>query len=303
MGTSGEAAISSGAPGLGDGPAARGGASGPGGPASSGFGPLVDAAWLDAHLGQVVVADVRWYLDGRSGRAAYASGHIPGAVFVDLDTVLADPSSPARGRHPLPAPQRFAAGLGALGIGDADTVVAYDDAGGSVAARLVWLLRAIGGRAAVLDGGLAAWPGPLETTVVRRTPLRRDAVAWPSALIVDADTVAAGGAPLIDARAPERFRGEIEPVDPRPGHIPGAANVPWATTLDDAGRFLAPERLRSRFGAAGSGPAPIVYCGSGVTACHVLLALEAAGLGHGRLYAGSWSQWSADPRRPAARGS
>lgn len=197
MGTSGEAAISSGAPGLGDGPAARGGASGPGGPASSGFGPLVDAAWLDAHLGQVVVADVRWYLDGRSGRAAYASGHIPGAVFVDLDTVLADPSSPARGRHPLPAPQRFAAGLGALGIGDADTVVAYDD----------------------------------------------------------------------------------------------------------AGRFLAPERLRSRFGAAGSGPAPIVYCGSGVTACHVLLALEAAGLGHGRLYAGSWSQWSADPRRPAARGS
>jgi thiosulfate/3-mercaptopyruvate sulfurtransferase len=285
-GTSAEAAISSGA---------------------GGFGPLVDAAWLEAHLGDVVVADVRWYLDGRSGRTAYDAGHIPGAVFVDLDTVLADPPSPERGRHPLPDPERFAAGLAALGIGSDAAVVAYDDAGGSVAARLVWLLRAIGGRAALLDGGLAAWPGPLETTARPARPTSRAAVPWPAALVVDADTVATGRAPVLDARAPERYRGDAEPIDPRAGHIPGAANVPWAANLDDAGRFRPSETLRSRFAAAGvragDDPAPIAYCGSGVTACHLLLALEAAGLGRGRLYAGSWSQWSADPRRPAATGS
>ncbi|UGS37916.1 Putative thiosulfate sulfurtransferase SseB [Capillimicrobium parvum] len=254
-----------------------------------------------------MVADVRWYLDGRSGRAAYDAGHIPGAVWVDLDTVLAGPPSPERGRHPLPDPERFAAGLAALGVGDDDTVVAYDDAGGSVAARLVWLLRAIGGRAAVLDGGLAAWPGALETAPARRPPAARAVVAWPADRLAEAGEVAAAGVPVLDARAPERYRGETEPIDPRPGHIPGAANVPWASTLDEAGRFRPAETLQSQFAAAGVRPgaaeAPIAYCGSGVTACHVLLALEAAGLGPGRLYPGSWSQWSANPERPVATGS
>jgi thiosulfate/3-mercaptopyruvate sulfurtransferase len=274
--------------------------------ATSDVGPIVDAAWLAAHRDEVVVADVRWYLDGRSGRAAYDAGHLPGAVFVDLDTALADPPATERGRHPLPSPERFAAELGRLGVGDDAAVVAYDDAGGSIAARLVWLLRILGARAAVLDGGLAAWTGALEREPVALTPAQRTPVAWPAELIVDADTVAAGAAPVLDARAPERFRGEVEPVDPRAGHVPGARNLPWAGSLDPRGRFLDPAALRDRFAAAGidSEPreTPIAYCGSGVTACHLLIALEAAGLGLGRLYAGSWSQWSADPERPAATG-
>jgi thiosulfate/3-mercaptopyruvate sulfurtransferase len=159
----------------------------------------------------------------------------------------------------------------------------------------------------VLDGGLAAWPGELETSTPERRPTIRTPVPWPSERIVDADAVAAGGAPVLDARAPERYRGESEPIDARAGHIPGAANVPWTANLGDGGRFRTPETLRSQFAAAGvhdgADQAPIAYCGSGVTACHVLLALEVAGLAPGRLYAGSWSQWSAHPERPAATGS
>jgi thiosulfate/3-mercaptopyruvate sulfurtransferase len=251
-----------------------------------------------------VIADVRAYLDGRSGRAAYDAGHIPGAVFVDLDEALADPPSPQRGRHPFPSPERFAAALGALGIGDDDTVVAYDDTGGIMAARLVWMLRAIGADAALLDGGIQAWDGPLETRPATRPPQTRTPRQWPTERLADIDEVAETTAPLLDARAAERFRGEQEPLDPRAGHIPGATNVPTAANLAADGRFLAPEELRARFAGAGlpADEAPIAYCGSGVSACHLLLAIEHAGLGMGRLYPGSWSQWSNDAERPAEKG-
>lgn len=280
--------------------------------------PIVDAAWLGAHLAEVVVCDVRWYLDGRSGRAAYGAGHLPGATFVDLDAVLAAPASPAGGRHPLPSPEAFAAGMAGLGVGDDDAVVAYDDAGGMAAGRLVWMLRATGRRAALLDGGLAAWPGPLTTDDVPRPPAAFSPRPWPADRLATADDLASPGPPaegrgvgggrrvVVDARVPERYRGDAEPVDSRAGHVPGAVNVPYAGNLDPAtGRFLAPEALRARFAAAGVGEGTdvVAYCGSGVSACQDLLALEAAGLGPGRLYPGSWSQWSADPDRPAATGA
>lgn len=255
----------------------------------------------------VVVADVRWYLDGRSGRDAHEAGHVPGAVFVDLDAVLAAPASPTAGRHPLPDPEVFAEGLGALGVGDDTVVVAYDDAGGAVAARLVWMLRATVRPAALLDGGLDAWAGPLETGPVevtrRRTLTPRP---WPPERLAGADDLAARRADVVvDARAPDRYRGEVEPVDARVGHVPGAVNVPTATNLDADGRFLSPESLRSRYAVAGvaEGADVVVYCGSGVTACHDLLAIERAGLGPGRLYPGSWSAWSADPDRSVATGA
>ncbi|WP_127781915.1 sulfurtransferase [Rhodococcus sp. X156] len=271
--------------------------------------PVVSPAWWDAHRTDVVLADVRWYLDGRSGRAAHEAGHLPGAVFVDLDRCLAAPPSPERGRHPLPDPEVFAAELGRLGIGDDDTVVAYDDAGGRSAARLVWLLRATGHEAALLDGGLAAYRGPLETAPVRRAPTTFTARPWPRERLADLDEVVAqagGGAGVVlDARAPERYRGEQEPVDARAGHVPGAKNLPTQATLAEDGTFLPAAELRRRFTAAGVGAgAPVTaYCGSGVTACHSLLALELSGLGAGRLYPGSWSQYSSDPRRPVATGA
>ena len=266
--------------------------------------PVVGPEWLEAH--EAVVCDVRWYLDGRSGRAAYEQGHLAGAVFVDLDTCLAGPPSPADGRHPLPDPEVFARCMAELGIGDGTTVVAYDDAGGSVAARLVWLLRVLGEEAAVLDGGLAAWPGPLEPGPGDhlRAAATFTARPWPKDRLATADDVAAGDHPVVDARAPERYRGEVEPVDARPGHVPGAVNLPWSDNLDaGTGRFLPPHVLRRRFEAAGIGGSggATVYCGSGVTACHDLLAIEWAGLAPARLYAGSWSQWAADPARPVER--
>lgn len=277
-------------------------------------GPLVQPEELAARLGDpaVIVADVRWYLDGRSGREAYERGHLPGAVFVDLDTVLAGAPETGAGRHPLPDPGVFAGALGRLGIGEDVLVVAYDDAGGAVAARLWWMLRAVGQRAGVLDGGITSWTGSVETgggadrPVVARTP-----TPWPRAAIVDADEVAAiseGRAPgvLLDARAPERFAGEVEPVDPRAGHIPGARNAPFAGNLDPAtGRFRSADELRVRYaGLTGEPPPPVIaYCGSGVTACHALLALEVAGLPGGRLFPGSWSEWIARHDRPIATGS
>lgn len=254
----------------------------------------------------VVVADVRWYLDGRSGRAAFEAGHVPGAVFVDLDAVLAAPPSPTEGRHPLPDPQVFADGLGALGVGDDTVVVAYDDAGGAVAARLVWLLRVTGRRAALLDGGLPAWAGPVESGRVEPPEARTlTPRPWPAErLATAADLADRRPDVVVDARAPERYRGDVEPVDARVGHVPGAVNVPTATNLDADGRFLPPDSLRSRYTVAGvrEGTDVVVYCGSGVTACHDLLAMERAGLGLGRLYPGSWSAWAADPDRPVATG-
>lgn len=262
--------------------------------------PVVDAAWLSSHP-DAVVADVRWYLDGRSGRDAHAAGHLPGAVFVDLDTALASEGSPETGRHPLPEPEAFADALGALGIGDDAVVVAYDDAGGASAGRLVWLLRMLDVDAALLDGGIQHWTGPLEEGPVTPAPATFTPRVWPPEGLATIDDAAT--APLVvDARAPERYRGEVEPIDPRAGHIPGAINVPFAGNLVD-GRFRSSGELRARFAEHGITDAEgvVVSCGSGVTACHDLIALEHAGLGRGRLYPGSWSQW-ANTDRPAATG-
>jgi thiosulfate/3-mercaptopyruvate sulfurtransferase len=292
--------------------------------------PFVSIDWLREHAGSVVLADCRWYLDGRSGRAAYDAGHIPGAVFVDLDTALTRHADPAEaGRHPLAAPADFAAAMGALGIGDDDTVIAYDDAGGVVAARLVWMLRVTGNAAALLDGGLDAWDGELAAAPAVRAPAAFTASEWPAGRLASIEEVAeisrwsavpgdgaapppgpggsasgeeaaaTGSAPvLIDARQRERYLGEPDGVDPRAGHIPGARSVPCRENLDDAGKILPAAELRARFGVDAATEV-ISYCGSGVTACHNLLAMERAGLGRGRLFPGSWSQWSRDPARAA----
>jgi thiosulfate/3-mercaptopyruvate sulfurtransferase len=287
--------------------------------------PFIDIDWLEAHRDEVVVADCRWYMDGRSGRDAYEAGHVPGAVFVDLDTALTDHGvDPAEGgRHPLPAPEAFAAAMGGLGIGDGDTVVAYDDAGGVIAGRLVWMLRAIGHESALLDGGLAAWRGELETAPAEREPATFTERPWPTDRLVTVDEAAAiaaastGPAPgvppsaspdptdapaaaslLIDARQRERYEGEPDGVDPQAGHIPGALSVPCRENLGADGRLLPPEEQRARFPFADDAEV-VSYCGSGVTACHNLLAMEQVGLQNGRLFPGSWSQWSRDPARAA----
>jgi thiosulfate/3-mercaptopyruvate sulfurtransferase len=266
--------------------------------------PVVDVAWLRAHRARVVVADVRWYLDGRSGRQAYGHGHLPGAVFVDLDAWLAGAGSARDGRHPLPEPAVFAAGMSRLGISNQDTVIAYDDAGGVIAARLVWMLRVTGHGAALLDGGLGAWDGDLELTEPRRPEAVFAPRPWPVERLADLDDAVDESLVVLDARDRARFRGDIEPVDPRPGHIPGARSVPCRDNLDGAGRFLPADALRERFRAVGvlDGGSVVSYCGSGVTACHNLIALELAGLGEGRLYPGSWSQYSNAADRPAATG-
>jgi thiosulfate/3-mercaptopyruvate sulfurtransferase len=267
--------------------------------------PVVDAAWLRARRGDdVVVADVRWYLDGRSGRAAYDTGHLPGAVFVDLDRWLSRAGDPTEGRHPLPEPEVFAAGMSRLGIGDRSVVVAYDDQGGVIAARLVWLLRATGHDAALLDGGLSAYADPLSTEPVNLPAATFTATPWPPERLAGVEDAVDPAATVLDARAPDRYRGDHEPVDPRAGHIPGAVNLPCRENLDPTGRFLPAERLRERLRAAGvvEGADVVSYCGSGVTACHNLLALELAGLGQGRLYPGSWSAYSSAPDRPVATG-
>lgn len=261
--------------------------------------PVVDQAWLATHP-DTVVADVRHYLDGRSGAEAYAAGHLPGAVFVPMDDVLADPPSPARGRHPLPDPATFAEGLAHLGIGDTDTVVAYDDAGGAMAGRLVWLLRTLGRDAALLDGGLQGWIGELTSEVPRRPRADFTVTSWPDDALADIEETAAGEF-VIDARGAERFRGESEPLDPKAGHIPGARNYPLTGNLTDDGRFKTPAELRQRFAKIGDASRVISYCGSGITACHNLIALEYAGLGRGKLYPGSWSQYS-HTSRPVATG-
>lgn len=267
--------------------------------------PVVDLAWLKSHP-EAVVADVRWYLDARSGADAYASGHIPGAVFIDLDEDLAGPASPEAGRHPLPDPEDFASAMVDAGIGDDSVVVAYDDAGGFSAGRLVWMLRALGVDAALLDGGLQAWDGELSV----ESPAETDEEVtfgirgWGSDVVATLDE-AASGASVIDARSAERYRGEGGiSLDPRAGHLPGARCAPLTGNLTADLHFLSPTQLRERFASLGIADASevISYCGSGVTACHNLLAMEYAGLGKGRLYVGSWSQYSATDR-PAATGA
>ena len=266
--------------------------------------PVVPWQSWDPSRPDLVVADVRAYLDGRSGREAYDAGHVPGAVFVPLDDVLSGPPSAAAGRHPLPEPDRFAAGLSALGIGDTTTVLAYDDAGGVIAARLVWLLRVTGRAAALLDGGLQAYDGPLVTEPTVRPPAALRPVPWPAERLATPEDAADPAHVVLDARDAERFRGEVEPVDPRAGHVPGARSLPCRANLDADLRVLPAEELRRRYEQVGvREDTPVVaYCGSGVTACHDLLTLELAGFPPGRLYPGSWSQWSSDPARPVATG-
>jgi thiosulfate/3-mercaptopyruvate sulfurtransferase len=267
------------------------------------FGPVVvSGEWLAAHLSDVRAVDVRWYLDGRSGRAAYRAGHLPGAVWLDIDSELSGWASPAAGRHPLPTPEQFAAVLGRVGIGDGTPVVAYDDAGGSTAARLWWLLHVLGEPAAVLDGGLAAWPGDLVTDLPDVIPVRRAPRPWPAERFATADEVAGARAVVYDARTAQRYAHGDPGIDPRPGHVPGALSAPWAANLDGDGRLRPPEELRAVYAAAADLGA-VAYCGSGVTACLDLLAMERAGIGGTALYAGSFSQWGADPSRPVTEGS
>ena len=273
--------------------------------------PLIDRTALRALLEEqdggsraVHLLDVRWALDGSTGHSTYLDGHLPGAVYVDLDTELAAPARPEAGRHPLPAPEDFAASLRRAGVTEGSAVVAYDDTNGAPAGRLVWMLRALGHEAAVLSGGVDAWDGPLERGEVHPAPGDVRVLPWPADRIATADEVAAADGLVVDARAPERYRGEVEPVDPRAGHVPGAVNLPFTGNLDDEGRFMDPAELRARFEAAGvrQDRETIVYCGSGVTATHDLLALESAGFTRLRLFPGSWSQWSADGTRPVAVG-
>ncbi|GAA1878027.1 MAG: sulfurtransferase [Williamsia herbipolensis] len=254
-----------------------------------------------------VVLDVRWRLGDDRGHDHFREGHIPGAVYVDLDTELAGPADPARGRHPLPDIEVLQDAARRWGVRDDRTVVAYDDNGNRSAARAWWLLRWAGvGDVRLLDGGLRAWlesgrdlhtgdgvPAAPGTATLRAGSLPT----------VDIDDVATFRGTLLDARAGERYRGEVEPIDPRAGHIPGAVSAPTAGNLDATGRFLQPAELRTRFAALGVDPAApaAVYCGSGITAAHQVAALAIAGV-DAALYPGSWSQWSSDPDRPAATG-
>ncbi|RMG49113.1 MAG: sulfurtransferase [Acidobacteria bacterium] len=269
---------------------------------------------MQRHLADVdwAVVDCRFSLDDpERGRRDYQRAHIPGAVYAHLNEDLSGPVIPGRtGRHPLPEIDRFAGTLGRWGIDERVQVVAYDDSGGAVAARLWWMLRWLGHDAvAVLDGGWPAWQEeerPAQSGVETRAPRTFVPRPRPELIITSEDIEAALGRAtyrLIDARAPERYRGEQEPIDPIAGHIPGAVSAPFAGNLDARGRFRSPEELRARFQAILGDLPPeraVLYCGSGVTAAHNLLAMAHAGLGEGRLYVGSWSEWITDPRRPIA---
>ena len=279
------------------------------------MGPLVSTDWLAANLRapDLRVVDVRWYLDPtRNGRDAYLAGHVPSAVFLDVDADLAAPGGRRGGplgRHPWPAPEQVARVMGAAGIGNRTRVVAYDDQAGAIAARLWYVLRAHGhDDVAVLDGGIAKWLAeglPLEAGPGGAAPATFVARLREGWVLSKAEVAGRpADALVLDARAPERYRGDLEPIDPRAGHVPGARSAPYAANLSGgpAPVFLPPAALRERYAALGAGRAvPIVYCGSGVTACHDLLALELAGL-RGRLYAGSWSEWASDPALPVETG-
>lgn len=299
------------------------------------FQHRVNADWLADHLGEVAVVDTRWYLDDRSGKEAYVAGHIPTAVFADLDTDLSAPPGPTghpfAGRHPLPAPEHFAKAMSRLGIGDSTAVVAYDDMGGMVAARLWWMLRVLGSPVAILDGGIAAWQGELSVDMPEVQPASFTPRPFPLEFLTskedlqkqEAEDAKRDGTPewvLLDARPKERYLGQPNPIDKRFGHIPGAKSAPWAENLAPSGNVSeSPNQMKlrpveeiaehyRRLGVRPSGarpqttPAPannaIAYCGSGVSACLDLLSMEAAGLGLGRLYPGSWSAWESDPTNP-----
>lgn len=253
-----------------------------------------------------VVLDVRWQLGDPDGRGHYRSGHLPGAVFVDLDAELAAPPSPERGRHPLPDVADLQAAARRWGIDDGVPVVVYDSSGNLAAARAWWLLR-WGGLADVrlLDGGLAAWTSAGFRVSQGDTEPRSGSVTLTSGQLptITIDEIDSVDVPVLDARAAERYRGEVEPIDPRAGHIPGALSAPTAANLGPDGTFLTAAALRERFAALGiqQTDRPVVYCGSGVNASHQIVALALAGI-EGTLFAGSWSQWSSDPARPVATG-
>ena len=262
--------------------------------------PFVDWTWCVGNWGRFVLVDTRWYLDGSSGKDAYIAGHIPDAVFIDLDESLSGPASKEAGRNPLPDPGVFAQGMREAGISDADTVIAYDDAGGVIAARLVWMLRSTGRSAAILDGGIASYPGELATEAPQRREGDFSAQSWPSTLLADISDASSEQYKVVDARNRDRFEGHQDPIDPRPGHIPSAVNVPCRGNLDSSGRLIPEVQLRENFARAGivSAENIIAYCGSGVTACHNLLVLEQLGVGKGRLFVGGWSQYGHATDRP-----
>jgi len=272
---------------------------------------LISPAELTPHLPDPrwVVVDCRFDLANPAwGEAQYVAGHIPGACYAHLDRDLSGAKTGSNGRHPLPSIDEMSERFGALGIGNGSQVVTYDQDSGMYAARLWWMLRFLGHEAvAVLDGGLARWVadgGPTEPAHVRPAAVTF-APAPRSEWRLTVDQVAAGGpALLVDARAPERFRGLNETIDPVAGHIPGARNHFFQRNLTDDKRFKPAGELRAEWEAdlAGTKPADVVmYCGSGVTACHNLLALEVAGLSGARIFPGSWSEWCADPSRPVER--
>lgn len=274
-------------------------------------GPLISADELLGRIDEpdLVIVDCRWYLgEPVAGRRAFEESHIAGAVYADLDTDLSAPPSAetAGGRHPLPNPQTFDRTLGSWGVSQASTVVAYDDRGGAIAARLWWMLTDQGFRdAIVLDGGFDAWrasDGPTESgPPPARTTIEPAGIAihgWRGVVTIrDIDHAANG---IFDARAPERYRGETEPVDPKAGHIPGAQNLPLTDHLDDS-LFRSAEEIAWSLDAAGLRAGSVVHCGSGVTACHLILAAEVAGRPRPQLYVGSWSEWSSTDR-PIATG-
>jgi len=277
---------------------------------------LVDAATLLGRRDQpdLAIVDCRFYLhEPDRGERDYHASHLAGAVYAHLDRDLSGPKNGTNGRHPLPEPERLKQTFGRLGIGPGVQVVAYDEDNAMFASRLWWLLRWMGHNdVAVLDGGLAAWRtlgGPLASGVESRVPRPFTGSPHPE-LVAALDEViavaqAADQACLLDARAPERFRGDVEPLDPRAGHIPGAKSHFFKDNVYADGRFLPVPALRARMEASLRGRLPgdvIAYCGSGVTACHNLLAMEHAGLQGARLYPGSWSEWSADSDRPVATG-
>jgi thiosulfate/3-mercaptopyruvate sulfurtransferase len=255
--------------------------------------------------------DVRWRLGGPPGRQEYLAGHLPGAVYVDLDEELAAPAGPGVGRHPLPTPEAFQAAARSWGLRAGEAVVAYDDNGNLSAARAWWLLRWAGLSAVqLLDGGLAAWRAAGHPVVSGdESPVPPGDVTLGSDLLpsVDPDGVAAlvdDGVLLLDARAGERYRGEATSIDPKPGHIPGAVSAPTTENLTLEGTFRTPDELAARFAELGAKPGSTVgvYCGSGVTAAHEMAALAIAGIDDVVLYPGSWSQWATLPDRPIATG-
>lgn len=275
------------------------------------FSTIISTEDLARHLADPnwVVIDCRFTLtEPEAGRAAYALGHIPGARYAHLDEDLSGSKNGRNGRHPLPEVQAFAQKLGAWGVDNRTQVVVYDDSFGAIAVRLWWMLRWLGHDAvALLDGGLPKWQRE-KRPFTADLPKIKTRVFVPQVrveMLADTDAVAQGTSLILDARAEIRFIGEIEPLDPVAGHVPGAKNVPFDDNLDMDGTLLSPEELREQYADYLDGTAPdqvIHMCGSGVTACHNLLALEHAGLKGGKLYAGSWSEWIVDPSHPIAKG-